>query len=603
MTGRRPHAAQVRAIEQYMILTIDHGFNASTFTARVITSTGADLAAAIVGAIGALSGPLHGGAPSRALDMLDEIGTPDRAEPWIRDAVKRGDRIMGFGHRVYKTDDPRSRLPARVAKWLGGALVDFAAQVERTTVDVLAELKPGRELYTNVEFFAGVVMHTCGIPREMFTPTFAAEPDHRLGHPRHGAGGRQPADPPGGPLRGAAGTPAGASAPDRLPTVASGVPRAATGLDFNPLKVELPADEPPGPLPVPIVVDCSGCARPDRSGRPIPLPQTLRPATRWWATHVDLAPSRVALHCISVDSRQGGTSARNVGRNSGTRRRVPVTGAGDGQREVVGKAGERPAPRPLRTGGRTFAVQTVGRGGVGDGQLSSSWRAEAGSIPPACGHHGSQAGPPLVGSETSKRSAKADISSSVRSRSGLIEAATTSRVAPAASSLRHVLFGQRWAGSRTATPRWRPGRGRPPPPPGGLGQTQADGHRSRPSGWNPSPRRPARRAAASLCPPMWMGTPPGRTGLGKEWALRKETNSPSNRRPTAGVGPQSPHGLDGLVGAATPGAGVGAGGPQFLVHPAHSHAHPDPATRKHIDGGDPSWPAPPPGGWEGPAPR
>jgi citrate synthase len=157
-----------------MILTIDHGFNASTFTARVIASTGADLAAAIVGAIGALSGPLHGGAPSRALDMLDAIGTPDRAEDWIRDAVARGDRIMGFGHRVYKTDDPRSVFLREVARSLGGELVDFAEQVERTTVDVLAELKPGRRLYTNVEFFAGVVMHTCGIPRQMFTPTFAA---------------------------------------------------------------------------------------------------------------------------------------------------------------------------------------------------------------------------------------------------------------------------------------------------------------------------------------------------------------------------------------------------------------------------------------------
>ena len=174
LTGEEARPEQVRAIEQYLILTIDHGFNASTFTGRVIASTGADLAAAVVGAIGALSGPLHGGAPSRALDMLDDIGTPDRAEPWIRAAVERGDRIMGFGHRVYKTDDPRSIFLREVARGLGGDLVDFAEQVERTTVDVLADLKPGRQLYTNVEFFAGVVMHTCGIPREMFTPTFAS---------------------------------------------------------------------------------------------------------------------------------------------------------------------------------------------------------------------------------------------------------------------------------------------------------------------------------------------------------------------------------------------------------------------------------------------
>ena len=107
LTGEVPEADYARAIEQYLITTIDHGFNASTFTARVITSTGADLGAAVVGAIGAMSGPLHGGAPSRALAMLEAIGEPERAEAWIRDAVEHGGRIMGFGHRVYKTDDPR----------------------------------------------------------------------------------------------------------------------------------------------------------------------------------------------------------------------------------------------------------------------------------------------------------------------------------------------------------------------------------------------------------------------------------------------------------------------------------------------------------------
>ena len=174
LRGEEAPAEHVRAVEQYLILTIDHGFNASTFTARVIASTGADLAAAVTGAVGALSGPLHGGAPSRALDMLDAIGTPDRAEAWIREAVARGDRVMGFGHRVYKTDDPRSVFLRGVARSLGGPLVELATQVEQTTVEVLAELKPGRRLYTNVEFYAGVVMHTCGIPRDMFTPTFAS---------------------------------------------------------------------------------------------------------------------------------------------------------------------------------------------------------------------------------------------------------------------------------------------------------------------------------------------------------------------------------------------------------------------------------------------
>jgi len=174
LTGEIPEPEYARGVEQYQITTVDHGFNASTFTARVITSTGADLAAAVVGGIGALSGPLHGGAPSRALAMLDAIGTPDKTDAWVRDVVENDGRIMGFGHRVYKTEDPRSRLLKSVAERLGGDLVDFAKQVETTVVDVLAELKPGRELYANVEFYAGVVMDRCGLPREMFTPTFAS---------------------------------------------------------------------------------------------------------------------------------------------------------------------------------------------------------------------------------------------------------------------------------------------------------------------------------------------------------------------------------------------------------------------------------------------
>jgi citrate synthase len=171
--GTEPAPLHVKAIERYLISTIDHGLNASTFTARVVTSTGADVVAAVVAGIAALSGPLHGGAPSRALDTLDAIGTPDRADAFIRAAVERGDRIMGFGHRVYKTLDPRSELMRETAEELGGPLVEFAEQVERTVVRVLDETKPGRQLYTNVEFYAGVVMELCGIPRELFTPTFA----------------------------------------------------------------------------------------------------------------------------------------------------------------------------------------------------------------------------------------------------------------------------------------------------------------------------------------------------------------------------------------------------------------------------------------------
>ncbi|MFE0378304.1 citrate synthase/methylcitrate synthase [Streptomyces inhibens] len=174
LTGEEPEPDRVRAIEAYLISTIDHGFNASTFTARVITSTGADLAACLVGAVGALSGPLHGGAPSRALDTLDAIGTPERIDAWIRDRVLRGDRIMGFGHPVYRTEDPRSRMLRGIAEGFGGPLVEFAVQVEARVEALLAELKPGRELHTNVEFYAGVVMELCGLPREMFTPTFCA---------------------------------------------------------------------------------------------------------------------------------------------------------------------------------------------------------------------------------------------------------------------------------------------------------------------------------------------------------------------------------------------------------------------------------------------
>ena len=174
LNGEEVEPDKGRAVEQYQMTTIDHGFNASTFTARVIVSTGADIGASVTGAIGALSGPLHGGAPSRALDLLDAIGTPENARPYLTDAVDRGEKIMGFGHAVYRTDDPRSTFLHSVAQRLGAAKLEFAEQVERTVVDVLAELKPGRNLYANVEFYAGVVMEEAGLPRELFTPTFAS---------------------------------------------------------------------------------------------------------------------------------------------------------------------------------------------------------------------------------------------------------------------------------------------------------------------------------------------------------------------------------------------------------------------------------------------
>jgi len=173
LTGERPTEKAARALEKYLVLTMDHGFNSSTFTARVITSTGSDVGSAVAGAVGALAGPLHGGAPSRALAMLDAIRQPEMAEEYLRREIGAGHRLMGFGHRVYKTDDPRSTLLREVAQELGSPMALFAEQVEETALGVLHELKPGRRLYTNVEFYAGVVMDSVGIPRDMFTPTFA----------------------------------------------------------------------------------------------------------------------------------------------------------------------------------------------------------------------------------------------------------------------------------------------------------------------------------------------------------------------------------------------------------------------------------------------
>jgi len=180
VSGDEPDATAAQAIETYLITTVDHGFNASTFTGRVVTSTGADVAACLVAAVGALSGPLHGGAPSRALDLLDEIKTPDRIDEVVRPKILGGDRIMGFGHPVYRTDDPRSVLLRGVARSLAASdpvaaeQVAFAERVEARVIELLDELKPGRALRTNVEFYAGVVMDHCGLPPELFTPTFAS---------------------------------------------------------------------------------------------------------------------------------------------------------------------------------------------------------------------------------------------------------------------------------------------------------------------------------------------------------------------------------------------------------------------------------------------
>ena len=173
LTGQTPKEEHVKGLNAYLVLLADHGMNASTFTARVVASTESDIVSSVVAALGALKGPLHGGAPSKVLDMLHEIGTVDNAEPWIRDAITHGGRLMGFGHRVYKTEDPRAeelRGMARVADPQGFVL---SSRVEELAIALLDELKPGRRLYTNVEFYSAALLSSVGLSGDLFTPTFA----------------------------------------------------------------------------------------------------------------------------------------------------------------------------------------------------------------------------------------------------------------------------------------------------------------------------------------------------------------------------------------------------------------------------------------------
>jgi citrate synthase len=174
LDGVEPAPEKARAIEQYLILALEHGFNASTFTARVVTSTGADMGSALVSALGALFGPLHGGALGRTLETIDAIGTIENTAAWVREAVANNRVIMGFGHPVYRTADPRSVMLRTIAERSGGELVEFAKRVEVEVERTLDELKPGRQLHTNVEWFAAVVMELSGLPRALFTSTFAA---------------------------------------------------------------------------------------------------------------------------------------------------------------------------------------------------------------------------------------------------------------------------------------------------------------------------------------------------------------------------------------------------------------------------------------------
>ncbi len=177
--GVEPDPLAAQALETYWVTVSDHGMNASTFAARVIASTRSDMVSAVTGAVGALKGPLHGGAPGPVLDMLVDIKSADKAEGWLRDEIKEGRRIMGFGHRVYKVRDPRAEVLAKTASQMAGAhlqnakLYDLARAVEKTAIKVLEELKPGRNLKTNVEFYTALVLQSIGLQPDQFVSMFA----------------------------------------------------------------------------------------------------------------------------------------------------------------------------------------------------------------------------------------------------------------------------------------------------------------------------------------------------------------------------------------------------------------------------------------------
>jgi citrate synthase len=177
--GTAPSAIQAAALDAYLVTIADHGLNASTFTARVIASTQAGLTSSVLGALGALKGPLHGGAPGPVLDMLDAIGTADNAEPWLAAALDRGERLMGFGHRIYRVRDPRADALARALRTLREAgLMDagrlaLATAVEQLALETLRARKPGRRLETNDEFYTALLLEALGFPRESFTAVFA----------------------------------------------------------------------------------------------------------------------------------------------------------------------------------------------------------------------------------------------------------------------------------------------------------------------------------------------------------------------------------------------------------------------------------------------
>lgn len=173
LNGKESSPEVVRALNTYLVLLADHGMNASTFTARVIASTDSDLTSSLVGAVGALKGPAHGGAPSAVIDQLDQIGTAANAEHWLRDARARKVKFMGFGHRVYRTYDPRARILKGMCERMNPGFFELASKVEEVALQILHEQHPERPQSTNVEFYSAGVLQAIGLPKDLFTPTFA----------------------------------------------------------------------------------------------------------------------------------------------------------------------------------------------------------------------------------------------------------------------------------------------------------------------------------------------------------------------------------------------------------------------------------------------
>jgi citrate synthase len=178
LEGEEPSQARVDGLNAYLVAVSEHGLNASTFTGRVVMSTNSDMVSAQTAAICSLKGPRHGGVPGPVLKMMEEIGSPDKADAYIRGEMAAGRRIMGFGHRIYKVRDPRAAQLTLAAEKMAEVtgdrrLLDLTKAVEQTTVRVLHELKPGRDLYANVELYAALILHAVGVPSELFTPIFA----------------------------------------------------------------------------------------------------------------------------------------------------------------------------------------------------------------------------------------------------------------------------------------------------------------------------------------------------------------------------------------------------------------------------------------------